>query len=338
MSRVICVGSTAKDIFFPMAEGEFFDTPEDVMAQRKVAFEVGAKYQVEDRYEAIGGVAANTSVGLARLGISVSCCGATGDDMIGSWIRDELQYECVDIEQGEVFPNTKSDLSCILVFSASGDRTIFYNRDVAEKFRVKTEKLSGFSWIFAGALNGEWESNLHSIFDGIDTFGAKFAFNPGQRNLKQNPTIVLDAVRRADVLVLNKDEAIEILMHFSDFSKKQLNDESVLLRALYQEGAKKIALTDGRRGAWGYDGVEMLHIVRHTFDRAIDATGAGDAFGSGFLAAEIFGKSLREALQWGMRDASSVIGSYGAISGLLQRDVIERDVDEFIVTKLDVLY
>ena len=39
MSRVICVGSTAKDIFFPMAEGEFFDTPEDVMAQRKVAFE-----------------------------------------------------------------------------------------------------------------------------------------------------------------------------------------------------------------------------------------------------------------------------------------------------------
>ena len=56
MSTIICIGSAAKDIFFPTGEGILLHTPEDVEAQEKVAFEVGAKYQVDDRFESLGGV------------------------------------------------------------------------------------------------------------------------------------------------------------------------------------------------------------------------------------------------------------------------------------------
>ena len=319
MSRVICVGSVAKDIFFPTAEGVFLDTPEDVMAQRKVAFEVGAKYQIEDRFEALGGVAANMSVGLARLGIPVSCYGGIGNDDIGAWIRREFEREGVDAKLLEEYPGVKSDLSAILTFTGNGERTIFYNRDSAERLRVDASKFSGASLVVVSALNGDWEENIRHAVLGAKNAGAKLAVNPGQRNMKDNLSRVLEAVGQADVLLLNKDEAIELVSGLSrDVSS--FNDEAFLLRALFRHGAKKIAMTDGARGAWGYDGAECFRATANRPKRGIDTTGAGDAFGSAFLAAEMFGKSLAESLRWGVANGTQVIYSYGAIEGLLRRE------------------
>lgn len=332
MSHIICVGSVAKDIFFPTAEGEFFDTPEDITAQRKVAFEAGAKYQIEDRYEALGGVAANTSVGLARLGVSVSCFGATGDDEIGTWIRREFEREGVDTNLLETFSDVKSDLSAILVFTKDGDRTIFYNRDSAERFCVNAEKLSGALWVMVSAMNGEWKENLRQVLLGAKATGAKLAMNPGQRNMKDDPDLVLEAVAASDVLFLNKDEAIELILHVDrGASRENLNAEPFLLTALSRVGAKTIALTDGMRGAWGYDGREMFHAVALHPNRGTETTGAGDSFGSAFLAATLFGKDLPEALSWGMVNGASVIRFYGAIEGLLRREELESHLGEVLV-------
>ncbi|HDH07662.1 MAG TPA: carbohydrate kinase family protein, partial [Candidatus Moranbacteria bacterium] len=96
MNQVICIGSASKDVFFPTARGIITNTPEDLTSQKKISFELGAKYQIEDRYEAPGGVAANVSQGLARLGIKAGCCSKIGDDKLGMWIVDELEKENVD--------------------------------------------------------------------------------------------------------------------------------------------------------------------------------------------------------------------------------------------------
>lgn len=335
MDHVVCVGSVAKDVFFPTADGNFLDTPEDVTSQRKVAFEVGAKYQIEDRYEALGGVAANTSVGLARLGISVSCYGATGDDDLAVWIRREFDREGVDTSLLEEYTGVKSDLSAILVFTGDGERTIFYNRDSAERFLAQSSKFSGASWVMISALNGNWEENMQQAVAGAQDAKAKLAVNPGQRNMKDNPEKVLEAVRVSDVLLLNKDEAIELVLHIApQTSAENLNEESFLVRTLFDFGAKKIAMTDGARGAWGYDGKEMLHAVAGKPEHGIDTTGAGDAFGSAFLAAEISQKPLSEALQWGMVNGASVVMHYGAIEGLLRREEIERGISNVIVNSV----
>lgn len=336
MDHVVCVGSVAKDVFFPTADGVFLDTPEDVTSQRKVAFEVGAKYQIEDRFEALGGVAANTSVGLARLGVSVSCYGAVGDDDLAAWIRREFDREGVDTGLLEEYKGVKSDLSAILVFSRDGERTIFYNRDSAECFSVKSAQLSGASWVMMSALNGNWEENMRQAVAGAKEVGARLAVNPGQRNMKDNPERVLDAVRVADILLLNKDEAIELVLHIvRDASADQVNDEAFLVWTLFDFGAKKIALTDGARGAWGYDGKDFLRAVARRSEHGIDTTGAGDAFGSAFLAAEISGKSLSEALQWGMINGAHTVRHYGAIEGLCHRDAIESELSDITVTSME---
>lgn len=336
MSKVICVGSVAKDLFFPTDEGEFFDTPEDVTAQRKVAFESGAKYQVKDRYEALGGVAANTSVGLSRLGVDVSVYGAIGDDDIGSWIRETFHQEGVALGSLEIFPSAKSDLSSILVFTKEGDRTIFYNRDAAELFQVKAEKFSGASWVVMSALNGNWKENMRETLRGVREAGAKLVVNPGQRNLKDDPALVLEAVALSDILFLNKDEAIELSLYRDpNLSREALNDEVTLLRILRNVGAKTIAMTDGMRGAWGMDGTVTVRAVSRNPNRGIETTGAGDAFGSGFLAATVRGESFLNALRWGMANGANVVRYFGSIEGLLRLDGLEIRLGEVDVSEVE---
>jgi sugar/nucleoside kinase (ribokinase family) len=70
--QVICIGSTSLDIFFPTDEGVIIDTPDDVLSQKKIAFELGGKVLADEIHTAVGGVAANVAQGLALQGIVAS--------------------------------------------------------------------------------------------------------------------------------------------------------------------------------------------------------------------------------------------------------------------------
>lgn len=333
MFQVICIGSASKDVFFPTGDGVIVDTPEDVEAKQKVMFEVGAKYQIEDRYEAPGGVAANCAQGLARLGIDVACYARLGADQMGDWVFDEIQKEGVDTTLLERDSSAQTDLSAIIVLTQTGDRTIFYNRDANERLVVDTQKLSGAQWFFVSALNGAWEKNLDTILEIVRANGARLALNPGQHNLKNNPAKVAEAVALAEALLLNKDEAVALL-HAArpDMDIAILNDETALIGALHELGAKIIALTDGLRGAWASDGGRIVHAPAGEKEGIVDTTGAGDAFGSGFLAAYIKGHDLETMLRWGTANGSSAVRFYGAQKGLLhEEDIVNRAVHVTII-------
>lgn len=51
--------------------------------------------------------------------------------------------------------------------------------------------------------------------------------------------------------------------------------------------------------------------------KVIDRTGAGDAFGSGFLSQWVQGKSLREAIVFASANSTSVVTMIGAKKGIL---------------------
>lgn len=333
MNDIICIGSASKDIFFPTDAGVFFDTPEDITSQRKVAFEMGAKYQVEDRFEAVGGVAANCAQGLSRLGISATCYSSIGDDDLGDWVLDELHKEQVSTALIEKKPGAQTDLSAILVFTQNGERTIFYNRDANEMLVVDPTKIQDSQWVFISALNGDWKRNMGIILQEVASKHLKLAVNPGQRNMRDDVTRVIEAVRRADVLLLNKDEAIDLLMGMHEVSRDVLQDEQQLLKRLHEVGAKIIGLTDGKRGAWAFDGMRMLSADVLGYE-PLDSTGAGDAFGSGFLAAHMKGQSLEQSLRWGIANGSNVVRFFGSKEGLLREEKMQGLAEQVQVKTL----
>ena len=323
--QVICVGSCSQDIFFPTDEGIVIDTPEDITAKQKIAFELGGKYQVADRHESVGGVAANVSVGLARLGHTVAPYSCVGDDEMGKFIMGVFNDERIATDLMTVLSDSKTDLSAIVVVIPSGERTIFHNRDANERLSVMQEKLKNTEWLFVSALNGDWRKNLATLRASKKAFGLKIAFNPGQHNIREDAAVIIDVLRETEVLLLNKDEAIELLMQMTPRpSDTDLDDELILLEKLHQAGAAVIGMTDGKRGAWGYDGAEYWYCPIHTKDTIVDSTGCGDSFASGFFAAHLAGATLARALQYGMGNSGSVIGYYGAIEGLLRPDEMEK--------------
>lgn len=334
MTKIICIGSSAKDIFFPTSDGIILDTPEDVKSQKKIAFELGAKYQIEDRYEALGGCAANVAVGLSRLGIQVSCYSRIGKDALGEWIINEMKREKVNTEIMQFDEAAKSDLSAIIVESKTKDRTIFYNRDANEKLEVIPESLENTEWLFISALNGDWENHLDAFLEIAARKNIKLAINPGQHNLQINAEKVIGAIKKSEVLILNKDEAIEVVSNIGkDFGNDQLNNEKFLIRELKNLGPKIIALTDGVNGAWAYDGEKIIY-CKITGDIPMETTGAGDAFTSAFLASHLEGKSIEESIKWGMVNSGNVIKFYGAIEGLLNEKEINKKVNEINIQTL----
>jgi 2-dehydro-3-deoxygluconokinase len=325
--RVICIGSTSKDIFFPTGEGIVLETPEDLTAQRKIAFELGGKYRVDDRYEAVGGVAANVAQALVKLGITSSVYSNIGRDEIGRWILSELKTAGVSTEMIVVDPESKSDLSAIIVMTQNGERTIFHNRDANEKLEIVPKKLTGHEWVFVSALNGDWKANLQKITEAARKDGMRMALNPGQHNLRDDAYRILKAAAEAELLVLNKDEALELVMKAeTDASPEELNDERFLLSALHRAGASIIGMTDGARGAWGSDGKEIWHCPIGHVEHVVDSTGAGDAFSAAFFAGHLLGKSLPDMLRYGIAESGSVVTEYGANRGLLSVADIESRI------------
>jgi sugar/nucleoside kinase (ribokinase family) len=333
--EAICIGSISKDIFFPTDEGIIIETPEDITAKEKVAFELGGKYRVRDRYEAVGGVAANVAIGLSRLGRKAACYSKVGKDEMGHWAKRIVRNEGVSTETLFIDENAKTDLSAIIVLTQNGERTIFHNRDANEKLEIFEEKLRNTKWLFVSALNGDWKRNMGKILEYKEAFGLRLAFNPGQHNIKDDAALVFRTVRQADVLLLNKDEAIELVMQSPEkFSRQELDNERFLLEALHEAGAKTIGMTDGKRGAWGFDGKEYWHCPIHTRKSVVDSTGCGDAFGSGFFAAWLRKRPLDVALRFGIGNSGSVVGFYGASQGLLRAEEMENIIQEIIPQRL----
>lgn len=320
MAKIICIGSSSKDIFFPTGKGLIYDTPEDVESQRKMVFELGAKYQVARRFEALGGCAANVSVGLARLGTESACYTVVGADAIGDWIRRELEKEKVETGLVQREDSARSDLSVIIVDEPSGERIIFSDRDANDRLEIEEKKIADCQWVFVSSLNGDWRENLKRIFAIAKEKGIRIAFNPGQKNIATGAGAVAEALSQADLLFVNKDEAIEIVEKAKpEASVEELNDEKYLLEALKEAGAGIAILTDGVRGAWCRGEGEILH-AEVLLEKAVDSTGAGDAFTSGFLASYVGTEDVAQALKWGIANSSNTVKSYGGQEGLLTKE------------------
>ena len=136
--------------------------------------------------------------------------------------------------------------------------------------------------------------------------GAKIMFNPGVLELKQ-PKELLKILPSLDVLLLNRREA-------------QMLVPGVMLEELLEKLAryvKTVIITDGQMGAIATDGVDTYRFSVYEDFKVKDTTGAGDAFGSGFLAHLAAGKSFRQSLIFASANSSFVVTQLGAKRGIL---------------------
>lgn len=266
------------------------------------------------------GNSANAAVAAARLGLSSAIVTDIGNDDIGKGNLKQLKLERVSTKYVRTHKGIPSNYHYVLSYES--ERTILVkHEEYPHRFPAirPTPRFMYLSSLADHSLpyHQEIEAYLRknpSVF---------LTLQPGTFQIKMGASHLKGLYERANLLVVNKEESERILG-----LPETGSDTKELLRKTFALGPQAIIITNGREGAYSYDGKEMLHIPMYPDNRAPkERTGAGDAFASSVTAALALGKSFREALLWGPINSMAVVQEIGAQKGLLSRKAIE----EFLV-------
>jgi len=315
---LLSVGDANLDVFIVPSESESLcniDTKECL-----IAFSYADKIPVRNLEFAVGGNSANNAVGVKRLGVNVGSVLTLGDDSNGIQIIEKLKKENIDLTYVIQQPATLSNFN--VVVSYTGERTIFtYHAPRSYEFPVQLPKVP---WVYLTSMGESYRPFYNHITEWlVRNPEIKLAFNPGSWQLRGGIKEIGNVFKLSHIVFVNKQEA-EKLTGFE--TKDSVTKE--LLMALSGLGPKISVITDGGNGAYAFDGHRFLHCGVLPMD-AYERTGAGDAFGSGFLGAVIKSKTIDEALIWGTVNSASVIGYIGAQKGLLKEEDIDTWVERF---------
>lgn len=285
-----------------------------------IAFSYADKIPVKALEFSVGGNAANNAVGTKRLGINSGAVLTLGDDSTGLQIIEKLKSENVDLTYCIQQPATLSNFNVAVTYT--GERTIFtYHAPRSYEFPVQ---LPVVKWIYLTSMGESYRPFYNHITEWlVKNPDVKMAFNPGSWQLRGGIKEIGNVIKLAYTIFVNKQEAEKLTGYEA---KGEVTKE--LLIALSGLGPKVSVITDGSNGAYVFDGFRLLRCGIMPMD-AYERTGAGDAFGSGFLAALIKGKTIEEALIWGTVNSASVIGYVGAQKGLLKEEDIDMWVERF---------
>ena len=319
---VITIGGATEDISIFTPEGRIIDNPKDLLCQKLLAFEYGAKIKVDRSYSDFGGGAANAAVSISGLGLKSAAILAVGDDERGQRIKVNLRQRSVSDVLVKKVKSQESGFSFIIITPAK-DRIIFSSRGAnnylilgaAEKAALKKA-----SWAYVTSLSGAWKKDLDLVFS---VSGLRVAWNPGHPQLQRGIKFISQYLKRTAILFLNHDEALELVLSIPGMRNNTssfLNNTKNLLSAIKAFGPQIVVITDGAKGASAYDGSNFYKQPAIKGAKKIDATGVGDAFNSAVIAGlKIYHEDLAKALHLGARNAANLMTKLGAQNGLLTK-------------------
>jgi sugar/nucleoside kinase (ribokinase family) len=303
---VLSLGPFRMDCFVTLPEEEITEVCSMDRKRCMIELGFGEKIAVKSMHFSIGGNAANNAVGIARLGLKTAVVATIGDGWTDKQALDILKREEVETK----FVDIKSGQQAFgVIINYQGERTILsYYSDSSCNW--PTDETLEASWIYLTSMGEGYEDFYEKAVAWANNKGAKVAFNPGTRQIKAGLNHLKYAYEKTEIVFVNKEEAEELLGKPQDTNIKEL------LQELRSVGPQVVIITDGGEGAYLYDGQKYLHMPIVPAE-VVQRTGAGDAFGSGFLGAFIQGKPVEECLRWGTVNSASVLGHVGPQIGLL---------------------
>jgi len=122
-----------------------------------------------------------------------------------------------------------------------------------------------------------------------------------------------------EVVTPNEAEAAALL----GFGIESIEDARRAARAFRDLGAKAAVVTLGEKGAFLASAEEELHIPARPVTRAVDTTGAGDAFNGALAVAFAEGRRLGEAVCFATVAASLSVERPGAAAAMPTRAEVD---------------
>jgi len=311
MYDVLTIGSATRDGFFKSKD---FLTREnkDSSTGKEMYFPLGAKLVIPEVVFTTGGGGTNAAVTFARQGFKTACISRVGDDVSGKEVKKDILKEGIEdlIQVDEVL---KTAYSVILV-TEEGERTILEYRGASDGLTEKEinwESLKA-SWLYLDSLAGN-ENLLKEALMWAKENNTKVAYNPSKKEISWGKRMH-SYLNDVDIFIVNEDEAAMVLE-----TKYEMEKEGEIFNELDKIVKGIVVMSKGPRGVAVSDGKKRYE-AGVPDSPVVDRTGAGDAFGSGFVSGYIHsGGDIEYAIQLGTANATSVVRYFGAKPGILRK-------------------
>lgn len=294
--EVVCLGIIVADIV---------GKPIDQWPER-------GKLVLVDRMEThVGGCAANTSIGLVRMGVAAACVGKVGHDGLGDFVVDVLRRNSVDTSR-IVRSDTAATSATMVFVHSDGERSFLHCvgangtlqvEEIDRDFCCQPKVLHVAGALLMPGFDGEPTSR---ILKAAKEAGVITCLDTAWDFTGKWLATLQPCLSHVDYFVPSIEEARMLTGR---------QEPADIARALLDYGIQVAALKMGEAGCYVRSADCELRIPSFVVD-TVDATGAGDAFAAGFLAGLVKGWDLEQTGRLANAVGAACVTALGTTSGL----------------------
>lgn len=256
-----------------------------------------------------GGAAANLALNARKLGLRPLVASAVGNDGFGDYLLRTLAAQGIPtdlIQRAEEATSmvvvTKSRTRPVPIFYRGADHRLSLSPELEEA--VRQSSIVHFTcWPISMPTS---RATVEKVLERARAEGVLIGFDPNYHPSIWNrgedgAAYVRSVIGQADVIKPSEDDAARLFGE--DTPENQL-------AKFLELGPRLVILTLGQEGALVSNGSETVRLDS-VAEEVVDATGAGDAFWSGFYAGLLHRLTVLEAVKLGMETSACKLKQLG---------------------------
>ncbi len=259
---------------------------------------------IKSKTDTPGGSAANTIIGLSRLGCSTSIIGKIAEDDDGDLIEYNLAVNGV-YSNNLIYSESGSTGKCLGFVDSRGERCLYIDPGVNDEIQIGEInplnimrcKIMHYTSFVGDSFKTQIELLEKLSKDTI------LSFDPGMLYVQKGFDELKPILDRTDILLINESE-LRLLCNNNDASLKEL------AISFLDMGIGTVVVKQGSKGVFAMDNSHECFVEAYECD-VVDTTGAGDSFNSGFLYSYLNGFDLEKSCRIGNWVASKSIEGFG---------------------------
>lgn len=285
-----------------------------------------------------GGAPANVAIAVTKNGLKAGMCCKVGDDDFGRFLMDTLAEYHVEALCPKLCEEAITTMAFVTL-AADGERKFTFARKPGADMlltpeEVKEEEIADSMVIHAGSCSlsasPEKEATVKALRSGSE-YGKIVSFDVNYRNLMWKDDVnactqaVMEILPYVDLLKISEEEV------------GMLGGEDEIPGIMKKNGITLVIETLGSEGAMAFFNGEAVKVPGRKA-KAVDATGAGDAFWGAFLAslrlqgaekaADLDKEMILKAMDYGNVSGCICVQKKGAIASIPTREEIEAYLAE----------
>ena len=238
-----------------------------------------------------GGKGSNQLTAAHRAGSEVKIISARGDDVLGQILKNHYVTEGMSEEYVDVNKNYESGSALIEIDESNAQNRIIVILGANEKVNAESVLKAEKDFADCDAVLTQFETTIEAVEQTkklAKKYGKPFILNPA-------PFVAIpdDLLNGIDYVTPNETEVEQ----FTGVTVNTYDDCKKAAEILLNKGVKNVIITLGIRGAYFYNGKQEIKVPSIKV-KAVETTGAGDAFNGGFATAIAEGLDVETALKF----------------------------------------